>query len=104
MIKRLKSFFARYLGKLFKKKSHIKLGFYGPPNAGKTTLANKICEDWLGEKMGSVSKVPHETRSVQTKEKVSIKSGKKEITFNIIKDETVNEQPQVPQVPQLQAS
>ena len=84
MIKRFKSFFKRYLSNLFKKKGHIKLGFYGPPNAGKTTLANKICVDWLGEEMGVASKIPHETRSIQTKEKVHIKSGKKELTFNLI--------------------
>ena len=84
MIKRLKGFFKKYIGFLFKRKSHIKLGFYGPPNAGKTTLANKICQDWLGEEMGSASKVPHETRTIQTKEKANIKSGKKELTFNLI--------------------
>lgn len=80
MIKALRSFFS----KIFKRKKHIKLGFYGPPNAGKTTLANKICEDWLGEEMGSVSKIPHETREIKVKEKVTIKSGNKELTFNII--------------------
>ena len=84
MIKRFKTFFKKYLSRLFKKKKHVKLGFYGPPNAGKTTLANKVCFDWLGEEMGEASKIPHETRSIQTKEKVSIKSGKKELTFNLI--------------------
>jgi len=84
MIKGFKSFFKKYLYWLFKKRGHVKLGFYGPPNAGKTTLANNICLDWLGEEMGSASKVPHETRSIQTKEKVRIKSGKKELTFNLI--------------------
>ncbi len=84
MIKRFKSFFKKYLSRIFKNKAHIKLGFYGPPNAGKTTLANRICLDWLGEEMGSASKIPHETRSIQTKEKVNIKSGKKELTFNLI--------------------
>ena len=84
MIKRFKSFFKKYLSRIFKNKAHIKLGFYGPPNAGKTTLANRICLDWLGEEMGSASKIPHETGSIQTKEKVNIKSGKKELTFNLI--------------------
>ncbi len=84
MIKRFKSFFKKYLARVFKKKRHVKLGFYGPPNAGKTTLANKICIDWLGEEMGEASKIPHETRAIQTKEKVNIKSGKKELSFNLI--------------------
>ena len=57
---------------------------YGPPNGGKTTLANKICEDWLGEQMGSVSNIAHETREIQVKEEVKIKSGNKEIGFNLI--------------------
>ncbi|MDK2907915.1 MAG: GTPase [Candidatus Woesearchaeota archaeon] len=69
---------------LFKKKKHIKLGLYGPPNGGKTTLANRICKDWLGEEMGSVSKVPHETREIQIKEEVHIKSGNKELSFNLV--------------------
>jgi GTPase len=84
MIKKLKSFLNRFVNKLFRKKKTIKLGFYGPPNAGKTTLANRICLDWLGEEMGSVSKVPHETREIAVKEKVIIKSGDKELDFNLI--------------------
>jgi len=84
MINRFKSFFTRYINKLFRSKNNVKLGFYGPPNAGKTTLANKISMDWLGEEVGTVSKVPHETRMIQTKEQVKIKSGRKELVFNLI--------------------
>ncbi len=69
---------------LFRQRSHIKLGFYGPPNSGKTTLANKLCLDWVGEKIGKVSKIPHETRDIQIKEKVNIKHKGKELTFNIV--------------------
>lgn len=84
MIKFLRSFIKRMINQLFKAKRHIKLGFYGPVNSGKTTLANRICKDWLGEKIGTVSKIPHETRSVTVKEKVDIKHKNKELTFNII--------------------
>ena len=84
MINKLKSFLNKFVTRLFKKKKSVKLGFYGPPNAGKTTLANRICQDWLGEDLGSVSKVPHETREIQVKEKVKIKSDNKELDFNII--------------------
>ena len=84
MMNALQLFLNKYLLKLFKKNKQIKLGLYGPPNAGKTTLANKICEDWLGEPMGSISNVPHETREIQIKEQVIIKSGKKEISFNLV--------------------
>jgi hypothetical protein len=77
-------FTKKFLSKFFKKKGEIKLGFYGPPNAGKTSLANKICQDWLGEDIGSVSRIPHETRSVQFKEKVFIEKDGKKIEFKLI--------------------
>ena len=74
----------RYTFDLFRKKKHIKLGLYGPPNGGKTTLANKICQDWLGEDMGKVSNIAHETREIQIKEQISIRSGQKELSFNLV--------------------
>jgi|SRR3989338_353086 len=84
MINLVKTFIAKILKNIFKKKKHIKLGLYGPPNGGKTTLANKICQDWLGEDMGTVSNIAHETREIQIKEQVSIKSKNKELTFNLV--------------------
>ena len=84
MIGIIKNFINKVFRDLFKKKKHLKIGIYGPPNAGKTTLANRICQDWLGEDMGTVSNIPHETREIQIKEQVNIKSGKKELTFNLV--------------------
>lgn len=84
MTKGLRGFFKRFFSKFFGKKKHVKLGLYGPPNGGKTTLANKICLDWLGEEMGSVSSIPHETREIQIKEQIKIKSGNKELAFNLV--------------------
>lgn len=69
---------------LFNKKKNLKLGLYGPPNAGKTTLANRICQDWLGEEMGKVSAIPHETREIQIKEQIKIKSKGKTLNFNLV--------------------
>lgn len=69
---------------IFNKKKQIKLGLYGPPNSGKTTLANKICKDWLGEELDSVSHIAHETRNIKIKEKVIIKRGKKALTFDVV--------------------
>jgi hypothetical protein len=69
---------------LFKKKKEIKIGLYGPPNAGKTTLANKICKDWLGEEMGITSPIAHETREIQIKEQVTISKGSKSLSFNLV--------------------
>jgi GTPase len=84
MINIVKSFINKVLRNIFKKKKNFKLGLYGPPNGGKTTLANRICKDWLGQDMGSVSNVAHETREVQIKEQVNIKSKGKELTFNLV--------------------
>jgi len=84
MIKILRNFIKRLANKIFGRKTHIKLGFYGPPNSGKTSLANRICQDWLGEDMGPVSKIPHETREIKVKEKVNIKHKRRELSFNLI--------------------
>jgi len=82
--KALKNFFKRIFSNLFSQKKELKLGFYGPPNAGKTSLANRICKDFTGEEIGNVSKIPHETRTVQFKEKVEISYKGKTMTFKII--------------------
>ena len=84
VIKIIKSFAKRLFNGIFKKRGEVKLGFYGPPNAGKTSLANRICQDWLGEDLGGVSKIPHETREVQFKEKVYIEKNGKSIEFKLI--------------------
>ncbi|MGV8151531.1 MAG: Era-like GTP-binding protein [Candidatus Nanoarchaeia archaeon] len=84
IIKFLSNFKERMFGIFFKKKKDISLGFYGPPNAGKTSLANRICKDWTGEEIGSVSKIPHETRNVQFKEEVEIKYKEKSLKFKLI--------------------
>ncbi|MBI2572785.1 50S ribosome-binding GTPase [Candidatus Woesearchaeota archaeon] len=86
----VKDFFRSLFKKLkfnpFAKKGHVKLGLYGPPNGGKSTLANRVCQDWLGEEMfSSVSHIAHETREIKIKEQVSIKNKKgKEITFSLV--------------------
>jgi GTPase len=80
----IRGFFRRIFSGIFRGKRELKLGFYGPPNAGKTSLANRICKDFTGEEIGSVSKVPHETRNVQFKEKVQIDYKGKKMTFKII--------------------
>ena len=84
MLKIIKKFIKKVLKDIFKKKKHLKIGIYGPPNGGKTTLANRICKDWLGEEMGSVSNIPHETREISVKEQINLKSKGKELTFNLV--------------------
>jgi hypothetical protein len=84
MLKAIKDFSKKLFRTVFRRKENIKIGFYGPPNAGKTSLANRICKDWTGEDMGVVSKVPHETRHVQFKEKVEIKNKGKTLVFKLV--------------------
>lgn len=84
VIRIITNFFQRIFNNLFTIKKDLKLGFYGPPNAGKTTLANRICKDWLGEEVGSVSKIPHETREVIIKEAVTIEHKGKSLTFKLV--------------------
>ncbi len=85
----MKAFFSNLLKKLkfnpFSKRSHLKIGLYGPPNGGKSTLANRICVDWLGEEMSSTSHIAHETREINVKEQVTLKNKKgKELTFSLV--------------------
>lgn len=84
MMNTFSKIFNKMFGNLFNKKEEVKLGFYGPPNAGKTSLANRICKDFTGEELGTVSKIPHETRTVQFREKVDIEYKGKKMTFKMI--------------------
>ena len=63
--------FSNFLNSFFKKKK-TRIGIYGPPNAGKTTLANRIARDWTGDAVGPVSEIPHETRRARKKEDIII--------------------------------
>ncbi|VVB95382.1 GTPase Der [uncultured archaeon] len=82
IIKRLGLNFT-WLKRIFKKK-RARIGIYGPPNAGKTTLANRILRDWTGDAMGSVSNVPHETRRARRREGVTINYNGSAVTLDII--------------------
>ncbi len=79
----LSGFFS-WLKGVFSKRKRFSLGLYGQVNAGKTSLANRISQDWLGETVGSVSEVPHETRAVQKKEHVMVKAGGKTLEMNLL--------------------
>ncbi len=85
MIDSLTKFLNSLFSSIFKRRKNIKIGLYGAPNSGKSTLANRISKDWLGEEMSRVSKIPHETREIIMKEQIEVKSknGKK-LTFNLI--------------------
>lgn len=84
MLKAVQNLINNVVKKLFSKKKNYRLGLYGPPNGGKTTIANRICEDWLGEGMGNVSNISHETREIQIKEQITMRSKGKELGFNLV--------------------
>jgi GTPase len=84
MIGRLGQLFNGFFTRLFGRKKKFKLGLYGPPNGGKTTLANRICKDYTGEEMGVVSPIPHETREVMMKEEIKISRKGKELSFSLV--------------------
>ena len=85
MVSFITNFFTKLFRNVFKRRGHIKLGLYGPPNGGKSTLANRICQDWLGEEMSAVSHIAHETREIQIKEQVTLENSKgKKLTFSLV--------------------
>jgi len=74
----------RFLG-LFAGKKRLTVSLYGPPNGGKTTLANRICADWVGEEMGSTSPIAHETRELQHKYGIKVlHEDGRSVTFTLV--------------------
>lgn len=74
-VKRFRSVFGR---------GNLKIGIYGPPNAGKTSLANRIARDWTGEAVGIVSGIPHETQEVLTAEDIEIEGENGTIALDLM--------------------
>jgi small GTP-binding protein len=75
--------FGKWLKKVFGK-SHLRIGIYGPPNAGKTTLANRIVRDWTGKVMGATSAVPHETRRARVSSDIVIENDGSSLTIDVV--------------------
>ncbi len=73
-----------FILRLFFKKDKMRIGIYGPPNAGKTTLANRILRDWTGDVIGVESEIPHETRRAKLREGVKIEVDGKTLTIDIV--------------------
>jgi len=82
MISRLKDIFSDIFGT--EDKGDKSIGIYGPPNAGKSTLANQISQDLTGEEMSDVSEVPHETRAVEKKEKATLDADGRELEISLL--------------------
>ena len=80
----LKHSISRVTDRLFSEQEPRRIGIYGPPNAGKTTLANRIARDWTGDAIGKESHIPHETRRARRKENVEIERNGKSVTIDIV--------------------
>jgi len=80
----LKASITRATDRLFSEEDPKRIGIYGPPNAGKTTLANRIARDWTGDAIGPESHVPHETRRARRKENVEIERNGKSVTIDVV--------------------
>lgn len=80
----IKDSISRAADRLFATDTQKRIGIYGPPNAGKTTLANRIARDWTGDAIGPESHVPHETRRARRKENVEIKRNGQSVSIDIV--------------------
>ncbi|MBS1263203.1 MAG: GTPase Era [Methanonatronarchaeales archaeon] len=65
-------------------KQKASIGIYGPPNAGKTTLANRIVKDLAGEEMGPASPIPHETRRAMKRADLTVQSNGASLHLDIV--------------------
>lgn len=73
-----------FLRKIFLRRKKVRLGFYGSTNVGKTSLANRIAVDLIGEPIGVVSPIPHETRTVMRKEHVELKASGYSLVMDLL--------------------
>ncbi|KAB7515199.1 GTP-binding protein [Halosegnis rubeus] len=84
LLTNIKSSISTVTSSLFAGSEPKRIGIYGPPNAGKTTLANRIARDWTGDAIGPESHVPHETRRARRKEDVEIKRDGRTVSIDIV--------------------
>jgi GTP-binding protein Era len=84
LITEIRDSISRVTSRLFAGPEPKRIGIYGPPNAGKTTLANRIARDWTGDAVGPESHVPHETRRARRKENVEIERDGRTVTIDIV--------------------
>ncbi|MDY6780025.1 MAG: Era-like GTP-binding protein [Halobacteria archaeon] len=84
IITEIRNSISQTINKIFEDGGNARIGIYGPPNAGKTTLANRIARDWSAEPVGAESQIPHETRRAQRMENVTIERNGNAVTMDVV--------------------
>ena len=84
LLTNLKDSISKVTDRLFSDSEPKRIGIYGPPNAGKTTLANRIAIDWAGDTVGPESHIPHETQRARRKENVTIERNSQTVTIDVV--------------------
>ncbi|MDY6775502.1 MAG: Era-like GTP-binding protein [Halobacteria archaeon] len=84
IISEIRDSISRTISRIFEDEENAKIGIYGPPNAGKTTLANRISRDWGDDAMGAESQIPHETREATRKKDITIEHDGRSVTLDIV--------------------
>jgi GTPase len=86
MIAKLRNIFTGFWNDIFTSTTYFKLGIYGAPNSGKTTLANRMCKDLLNtdNDFTDLSNVAHETRKINVKERLLMTKNGKKMLFDLV--------------------
>lgn len=86
MINKLKNMLTNFWNDIFNNTTYFKLGIYGAPNSGKTTLANRMCKDLLNtdSEFTDISNIAHETRKINIKERLLMTKNGKKVLFDLI--------------------
>jgi hypothetical protein len=84
MFTKVKDRISKTIQGLFSRKNSC-IGIYGSPNAGKTTLGNRILSDCdIDEEFGSTSHIAHETRRAKKHESVNINTDNGSLKLDIV--------------------
>lgn len=73
-----------YFTKLFGKKKAASVCLVGEVNTGKSTLANRFAQDFVGTDMSEVSHIAHETRDIIQMEHIDFKTESTKLDLTLV--------------------